>query len=132
MARIKDMNSYRPPAAQDAEDAEDQRASNSYLWFLGWVGVEVVGYALLVLFASDETRACSGFCFSPQGTLVLLGLVFGLPALVGQLVVGGLLTVTYNRRRMTSLATGSASFFTTFAILVLVFGGLAVANLSHM
>lgn len=127
------MNNYRPPTVQAIKDAEDRRASTSYLAFLGWVGAELAGYALLVMLASDRTSpGCSGFCFSPQGTVVLLGLIFGIPALIGQLIVGMLLTVAYNRRRMTPFATGSASFFTTFAVIVLILGGLAVANLSHM
>ncbi|WP_328327097.1 hypothetical protein OHA70_00075 [Kribbella sp. NBC_00382] len=106
---------------------------NGYRVFLGWIGVELAGYALLVLFASDEPNSgCVGLCFSDQGMLVLLGMMVGIFVLIGQVIVGLLLVKAYNRRRMTPLATGSAAFFTTFAVVVLIFGALAVANLSHM
>ncbi|WP_020391008.1 hypothetical protein [Kribbella catacumbae] len=123
------MDNERPASVQGLKDAEDRRASNSGLVFLGWIGLELAAYAVLVLTASDEApRNCSGLCFSDRGTLVLLGMMFGLFVLVGQLIVGLLLTKAYNRRRMTSFATGSAAYFTTFILASLVLTLLAVAR----
>lgn len=127
------MSNYRPASVQQLKDAEDRRASNSGLVFLGWIGLELAAYAVLVLAASDATPPrCTGFCFSDRGTLVLLGMMFGLYVLIGQLIVGAFLTMAYNRRRMTSFATGSAAFFTAFAVLVAIVGAFAVANLSRV
>jgi ABC-type molybdate transport system permease subunit len=123
------MNSDRPSAVHDLEDAEDRRASNSYLVFLGWIGVQLAGYALLVLSASDASLVnCTGLCFSSRDGLQLIGMVFVFPLVLGQVIVGMLLTVAYNRGRMTSLATGSASFFTTFAVAAVITGAFLQAN----
>jgi hypothetical protein len=123
------MNSDRASAVHDLEDAEDRRASNSYLVFLGWIGIQLVGYALLVLSASDVTPVnCSGFCFSPRGQLQVIGMVFVFPLVLGQVIVGMLLTVAYNRKQLTALATGSASFFTTFAVVAFIAGAFLQAN----
>jgi hypothetical protein len=129
MARINGMNSDRPSAVHALEDAEDRRASNSYLVFLGWVGLQLVGYALLVLSASDVSPVgCTGLCFSPRGVLEVVGMAFVFPLVLGQVIVGMLLTVAYNRKQMTSLATGSASFFTTFAAVAFIVGAFLQAN----
>jgi hypothetical protein len=123
MARINRMNTDQPSWVQEHKDAEDRRASNSYLVFLGWIGVELVGYAAVVLSASGVTPAnCTGLCFSPRDFLVLLGMMFGLWLLLGQVIVGMLITTAYNRRQMTSLSTGSLSFFATFAIVAVIIG----------
>ncbi|MFI5712013.1 hypothetical protein [Kribbella sp. NPDC051620] len=124
------MNSDRGSAVREMED---RRTANSFLVFLGWVGIQLAGYALLVLSASDASPVnCSGLCFSSRGSLVLIGVVYVFPLVLGQVIVGMLLTVAYNRKQLSSLATGSASFFTTFAVVLLICGALAVANLSHM
>ena len=124
------MNSYRPASAQDLQHAGARQSPHSFLVFLGWIGVEVAAYAVLVLTASDESPAnCSSLCFSPRGTLILLGMMFGLAALVGQLIVGLLLTRVSTRRRMSPLAAGSTAFFITFALTALVLGLLAVTQL---
>ena len=118
------MNNYRPAGVRTLKDAEDWRRSNSFLVFLGGVGLELVAYAALVLAASDTSPAhCSSLCFSDRDLLVLLGMMFGLFVLVGQLIIGMLLTSAYNHHRMTSFSTGSAAFFTTFAVLLLIGAG---------
>jgi hypothetical protein len=123
MARINGMNSDRPSAVHDLKDAEDRRASNSYLVFLGWIGLQLAGYALLVLSASDVTPMnCTGLCFSPRGDLQLIGMVFVFPLVLGQVIFGMLLTAVYNRKQMTSLATGSLSFFATFVVAAFITG----------
>ncbi|MEV8375909.1 hypothetical protein AB0P21_24440 [Kribbella sp. NPDC056861] len=122
------MSSYRPSATQDLED---RRASRSYRVLFGWLGLEVVGYALAVLLASDEpTSGCSGLCFSPQGTLVLFAMVFGVFVLGGQVIVGMLLTKIFNRNRLGSFANGTAAYFITFVVAALVLTVLAVAQSS--
>jgi hypothetical protein len=124
MARIIRMNSDQRPVAPEWKDAEDRQASNGYLVLLGWLGVELVGYAVLVLSASDEAPlGCTGLCFSPQDFLVLLGMMFGLPILIGQLIVGMLLTAAANRNEWGSFAAGSAAFFTTFLVVAVIAGG---------
>ncbi|GAA0927165.1 hypothetical protein GCM10009554_07930 [Kribbella koreensis] len=123
------MNSDRPSAVREAQDAEDRRASNSYLVFLGWIGIQLAGYALLVLSASDVSpMGCTGLCFSPRGTLMVIGMAFVAPVVLGQVAMGLLLTVVYNRKRMTSLATGSLSFFATFVVALFIAGCFLQAN----
>ncbi|MEV6416947.1 hypothetical protein [Kribbella sp. NPDC051718] len=123
------MNSDRPSAVREVEDAEDRRASNSYLVFLGWIGIQLAGYALLVLSASDVSPVgCTGLCFSPRGVLEVVGMTLVFPVVLGQVIVGMLLTVVYNRKQLTSLATGSASFFTTFAVVVFIAASFLSAN----
>lgn len=123
------MSSHPTTSPRDLGDAEARRSSRSFLVFLGWIGGELAAYAALILVASDTApRNCGGLCFSQRGTLILLGMMFGLFVLVGQLIVGLLLTTAYDRRRMTSLAAGSAAFFTTFALTALVVALLAVTQ----
>jgi hypothetical protein len=120
------MSSYGPSVTQDREA---RRASASYRVFFGWVGLEVAGYALAVLFASDEPNSgCSGLCFSDQGTLMLFGMIFGVFVLGGQVIVGLLLNKSFNRNRLSSFVNGSAAFFVTFVVAALVLGFLAVAQ----
>ncbi|WP_433007477.1 hypothetical protein [Kribbella sp. CA-294648] len=124
------MDTYRPASGHDLQHAEVRRSSRGFLVFLAWIGAELVIYAALVFAASDETRPnCSGLCFSDRELLILLGMMFGLAALVGQLIVGLLLTRVYHRRRMTPFAAGRTAFFITFALTALVLGLLAVTQL---
>ncbi|GAA0927160.1 hypothetical protein GCM10009554_07920 [Kribbella koreensis] len=114
-------------------ESKTKQMSSGYLVFLGWVGVELAGYALLALLASDEPPAtCSGLCFTDRGLILLLGMMFGVLTLGVQLVVGVPLTRMYGRRGMRPRGAGSAAFFTTFGVIALVLGVLSVANLSHM
>ncbi|MEU4396821.1 hypothetical protein [Kribbella sp. NPDC023855] len=123
------MSSYRTTSPQDLGSAEARRSSRSFLVFLAWIGAELAAYAALILVASDTApRNCGGLCFSPRGTLILLGMMFGLFVLVGQLIIGLLLTTAFTRRRMTSLAAGSAAFFTTLVLSALVITGLAITQ----
>jgi hypothetical protein len=97
--------------------------------FLGWIGGELAAYGALILMASDTApRNCGGLCFSPRGTLILLGMMFGLFVLVGQLIIGLLLTTAFNRRRMTSLTAGSTAFFITLTLSALAITTLAVTQ----
>lgn len=124
------MDTHGPVSVQDLQHAEVRRSSRGFLVFLAWIGVEVAIYAALVLTASDETPpSCSGLCFSTRETLILLGMMVGLAALVGQLIVGLLLTGAFTRRQMSPLAAGSAAFFTTFALTALTLALLAVTQL---
>jgi hypothetical protein len=110
-----------------------QQVSSGYLVFVGWIGVELAGYALLAVLASDEPPAtCSGLCFSDRGLILILGMMFGVLTLGVQLVVGVPLTKMYGRRGMRPRGAGSAAFFTTFGAIAVVLGALSVANLSHM
>lgn len=101
----------------------------SYRVFLGWIGLELAGYALAVIFASTEPNSgCTGLCFSDQGLLVLFAMTLGIFVLGGQVLVGLLLTKSFDRRRLTPLAAGSAAFFVTFVVVALVLTFLAVAH----
>jgi len=120
------MDSYGPSAAQQLEE---RRTSRSYRIFFGWVGAEVAGYAVAILLASDEPNSgCTGLCFSDQGMLALFAMVFGVFVLGGQVIIGLLLTKSFNRKRLSSFATGSAAFSITFILASLILGFLAVAH----
>jgi hypothetical protein len=122
------MQIYRPQ-----NELKTQYVPRSYLVFLGWIGAELAGYALLALLASNEPPdTCSGLCFSDRGLILILGMVFGLLTLAAQLIVGVPLTKMYGRRGMRARGAGTAAFFTTFGVIALVLGVLWVANLSHM
>lgn len=124
------MDTHGPASGQDLQHAEVRRSSRGFLVFLAWISAELAVYATLVLAASDETRPnCSGLCFSDREILILLGVMFGIAALVGQLIVGLLLTGAFTRRQMTPLAAGSAAFFITFALTALILALLAVTQL---
>ncbi|WP_020391010.1 hypothetical protein [Kribbella catacumbae] len=115
------MNNYRPPAVQTGTDTEDRRASNSYLVFLGWIGIELTPFAIVLLSACGATLApWHDRCWRDMS--LLYGMA-SIPALIGQLIVGWLLTMAYNRRRMTSFATGSAAFVTSLAIVAALYVG---------
>jgi hypothetical protein len=114
---------------QQLQDAEVRRSTRSYRVFLAWVGAELAAYAAAILLASDETpQGCTGLCFSDRGLLILVGMMFGLPTLAGQLIVGLLLTNRYNRRQLTPLATGTAAYFTTLTLAAAAFIVLAMTQ----
>ncbi|NEA33690.1 hypothetical protein [Streptomyces sp. SID13031] len=101
----------------------------SYRVFFGWVGLELAGYVLAVVFASDEPNSgCTGLCFSDQGLLVLFAMTFGVFVLGGQVLVGLLLTKSFDRSRRSPFVTGSTAFFITFIVVALVLTFLAVAH----
>jgi hypothetical protein len=118
------MNSQQPSTAPEWKAAEDRRATNGYRVFLGWIGLELVGYAVLLLSASDvRPMGCTGFCFSPRGVLLVVGMALGFPVLLGQVIVGMLLTMLANRNQWGSFAAGTVAFFATLLVVGVIGGG---------
>ncbi|WBQ07320.1 hypothetical protein [Kribbella sp. CA-293567] len=120
------MDSYRPPATPELEN---RRTTASYRVFFGWLGLEVLAYALAAVFASDESdTGCTGLCFTDQEMLVFLAMLVGAFVLGGQVIVGMLLTRSFHRHRLNPFAAGTASYFLTVLLAAVVLVSLAVVQ----
>lgn len=114
--------------AERYKDGESLRRSKSFGVFLRWIVLELVGFGVAYALASDQQPAsCQGeaWCFSGRDALMFYGLVFGLIALLAQLLVGLALTAYFNGLKTSSFATGTLGFFTTIGGIALVFLVLA-------
>jgi hypothetical protein len=115
--------------AADGKSAATDLRSSGIGALLGWIVVELVGYGLLVAFASDQqSSTCTGLCFTERDLFIFLGLAFGLWILPGQLVLGLVLTAGYRRGGMSPFGAGTTAFFATVVAAACVIGVIIAAQ----
>lgn len=80
---------------------------------LGWyvaIGLAFAGYAARLPKAPD-TGDCTGFCISPRSGYLAVGLVHGLPVIVGCLLVSLVVIAVLRRRIRSAFLLGSLAAF---------------------